>query len=37
MKSFHHQFRFEKTAFPETKVEVMKPDLKRIYLHMVPD
>ena len=37
MKSFQPSILIKKTASPTTKVEVNKPDLRRIYLHMVPD
>ena len=37
MKSFQPTTIFKKTAFPTTKVEVNKPDLRPIYLPLVPD
>ena len=37
MKSFQPPILIQKTAFSTTKVEVTKPDLRRIYLHMIPD
>ena len=37
MKPFQPPILIKKTAFPITKVEVIKPDLRRIYFHMIPD
>ena len=37
IKSFQLTVMIKKTAFLTTKIEVNKPDLRRIYLHMVPD
>ena len=36
-KSFQPPVMIKKTAFVTTKIEVNKPDLRRISLHMVPD
>ena len=36
-KSFQPPVMIKKTAFLTTKIKVNKPDLRRIYLHMVPD
>ena len=37
IKFFQPPVTNKKTAFLTTKIEVNKPDLRRIYLHMVPD
>ena len=37
MKSFQPPILIQKTTFSTTKVEVIKPDLRRIYLHMIPE
>ena len=37
MKSFQPSILIKRTLFPTTKVEVNKPDLRRMFLHMVPD